>query len=664
MPVSVTLVWNDPITEAEQELVAITPIAIGRDSKKIATQKIPTRQQLILSSLQVSGYHALINWKDGKLTVTDQGSRNGTYVNGKHQNTSTLTDGDVIQVGPYQITVIRTKWPSRTISIFSSKEEPRKAVFPPCWFIEADSVALGELAKDRLLIEERDFAAIGGGLGSFVWTNLLRVSGARPEQIKVLGKLQLDETGNIRPAEQQKPYWNYKQLCEFSQIPAHERLRSNSDSCPDNIWGWPSYALRESWRDFIRGNLNSSLRYLWQVFAEPTLAETYTPKSGNVFASIDREAKRIGWDRMFHYGDVRAIRKTNDGRYAIAYSLSSAKGKEYAYLVARYIHLAIGYPALRYLPLVTAYREKTEERFNDRLVVNAYEGHEHVYSALEERRGGAVVIQGRGIVASRIIQKIYETRNRDDCKINIIHLMRSPVPKGHKFEQAQRPVKHHQEQQPFNWPKACWGGELREMLENANPEERKRLLSEWGGTSTADRRDWQRIIDEGIEAGWYKVIFGEIKDLNREGKKLRIDYLEKSEGRDTGQQTIRADFLVDATGLTNEIQASPLLNDLVNHYKLDLNPTKRLFVTNSFEANGMRNGSGRLYASGAMTLGGPYAAVDSFLGLQYAALCSVDDLVSAGAPGINVLNRFGSFQQWLRWVMNQTPEGKNVKADL
>ncbi len=57
--------------------------------------------------------------------------------------------------------------------------------------------------------------------------------------------------------------------------------------------GLTYYALREAWRDCSKGQINSALKYLWQVFAEPTFAETYTPRAGNVFDSIDREAKRI-----------------------------------------------------------------------------------------------------------------------------------------------------------------------------------------------------------------------------------------------------------------------------------------------------------------------------------------------------------------------------------
>ncbi len=68
------------------------------------------------------------------------------------------------------------------------------------------------------------------------------------------------------------------------------------------------------------------------------------------------------------------------------------------------------------------------------------------------------MIRGRGIVASRIIQRIYEARKRNR-NIAVLHLMQSPKPQGNKFQNTQRLVKNHQFQ-PFNWPKACSGGEL------------------------------------------------------------------------------------------------------------------------------------------------------------------------------------------------------------
>jgi hypothetical protein len=78
-------------------------------------------------------------------------------------------------------------------------------------------------------------------------------------------------------------------------------------------------------------------------------------------------------------------------------------------------------------------------------------------------------------------------------------------------------------------------------------------------------------------------------------------------------------------------------------------------VSNDFELVEMRGSRGQMYAAGAITLGGPYAAVDSFLGLQYAALRAVHAIAATKAPGLHHLNFVSSLLQWLKWVRNQSP---------
>jgi pSer/pThr/pTyr-binding forkhead associated (FHA) protein len=389
------------------------------------------------------------------------------------------------------------------------------------------------------------------------------------------------------------------------------------------------------------------LGYLWQVFAEPDVVQTYTPKASNVFDSIDREARRIGWQHIFKYGSVRAIRKTTDGRYAIALSRTTTGQRHHAFYLARYLHLATGYPAIKFLPDLQAYREKTGDF---KTVVNAYEPHDHVYQQLEQQ-GGTVMIRGRGIVASRIIQRVYEARQRNP-KIRLINLMRSPKPKGNTFGFSERPVEHHLEFQPFNWPKACWGGELRYQLESADPQTRQRLLSDWGGTTTADRTDWREIVDEGISQGWYVIEFGEVEQVEPEAQGV-VTYIKNKSYE--GTMRIEANFIIDATGLDADVTASPLLHDLLTHYHLPLNSLGRLAVSNSFEVEAMRTQRGQMYAAGAITLGGPYAAVDSFLGLQYIALRIIEAMAVHHPPRLGRLNALRSLSQWLKWVRNESP---------
>ena len=78
-------------------------------------------------------------------------------------------------------------------------------------------------------------------------------------------------------------------------------------------------------------------------------------------------------------------------------------------------------------------------------------------------------------------------------------------------------------------------------------------------------------------------------------------------------------------------------------------------VSNAFEIEGLRNGSGRVYAAGQVTAGGPYLAVDSFLGLQYAALRSVDDIGANRLTAMRPIGPARSAIQWLRWCAGSTP---------
>ena len=654
----IELTWENPVTGEYHQQVYDLPLALGRDASKIPD--LHDGQQLskaIFNSSNVSKYHALINFSYGNLSLQDF-SMNGTKVNTKsiYQSSCTLNYGDVIEIRPYKITfkIITTSSPTPTninslqvpppTIIFNPENDspdPHITVstipissFPPPQFLQPRQVNVQQLHTTGDPVEEGwDYLALGGGLGSFAWVNHLRIYGVSSEKIAVVG---LDT----------KPYGRYQRLCQNSQIPMHERLRSGSDSCPDNIWGWPGYAWREAWQDLLNGRLTLATRCLWQVFAEPVLVDTYTPKSGKVFDSIDREAQRIGWSDMFRYGRIRNIRQTDDDRYAIAYSVPEEKTRQHRYIVGKYIHISTGYPAIRFLKDLQEYRATTGDF---KSVVNAYEKHGHVYGQLQ-KNGGTVIIRGKGIVASRIIQRIYEVRQKNS-HIIIIHVTRTRTPEGAKFGLAQRKVDNHWEFQPYNWPKSLWGGDLRGILESASPQKREQLLKDWGGTTTADRSDWRRMIQQGLDEGWYFLHFGTVEKVERNSAGKPLTFLRT----ETGLLEVEADFIIDCTGLEANPKDNPLFKDLIDRYNLPLNPFGRLQVKNDFEIHEMLNGKGRMYTAGVLTLGGPYAPVDSFLGLQYAAQRSVDSLVRNKAPNLKYLDGVGSFWQWCKWALNQEP---------
>ena len=501
------------------------------------------------------------------------------------------------------------------------------------------------LAAAGLEVKAADYVALGGGMGSFVFVDLLRNAGVQTTQIAIIGN-------------EEQPYGRYERLTRHSQIPKHERIRSNSESCPDNIWGFPGYAVREAWTAFSQGHVGEAVGPIWAILGEPVIATTYTPKLGYVFQTMDREARRIGWTQMHQRGRIRAIRKTDEGRLVAIISTSDEHGHKHIAVAGRFLHLAVGYPAIELLPDLTEYREKYEKPVtigrNDQMprVIAAYESHDHVYAYLREH-GGTVLLRGRGIVASRVIQRLVEERqiNKD---IIIVHLHRSRITKGHKFGLSRRAVDHQFEFQPFNWPKACWGGEYRDLLERSSDDERKRLLDAWGGTTTASRPDWRRMVRQGTEEGWYRAEFGVVREV-KPTTDGRVSTIVDSRLAGGGSLDLTADFVIDCTGLEASPERAPFIADLYKTYGLAHNPRNRLAVTNEFEIAELRHGDSKGYAAGALTLGGPHAGVDTFLALQYCAVTSVRAMRTQKAPGLRSLAGLYSFGQWLKWAKGQAP---------
>jgi len=645
---------------------------------------------IVLSSARVSRHHARIDITDEGATLEDLGSSNGTLVNEEKITRTGLSHGDVVSIagsifsverfgpepalGVDSATIFldatqiqdpdatavagapaasRAQRPDGTVAVpvrpqtavSTPTAEPRVSVSALPRGVVSDEMLRSPIISERALVENAvevqtaEVVSVGGGLGSFVLMDLLRNAGMSTADLVAIGT----ET---------RPHARYERLCQNSQIPPHERLRSNSDSCPDNVWGFPGYAVREGFSSLGRGDLKNALSVFWSVFGEPALAQTYTPRTDQVFPSIDREAARIGWQQILQLGRVRAIRKTEEGRIVAIVSRTDISGggdRRHVAIAGRAIHVAIGYPAIQLLPDLSAFREAYGGQ--DR-VVNAYEEHDQVYAQLRQR-GGVVLLRGRGIVASRIIQRLWEER-RTNPNIKVVHLHRSRLAKGHTFGRTRRKVENEFEFQPFNWPKSCWTGEYRDILASASEEQRKGLLAAWGGTTTASRRDWRKIVQEGLSEGWYRPEYGSVQEVTP-GANNRIVTRIQSSQAGGGVINLEADFVIDCTGLVASPVRSPLLADLMQTYQLPLSVAGRLPVANTFEIPQLRHHNSRLYAAGAMTLGGPQAAVDSFLGLQYAALAAFDDMLQLNLRGLRNLNGMYSFRQWTKWARGVAP---------
>ncbi len=468
--------------------------------------------------------------------------------------------------------------------------------------------------------------SVGGGIGSFVTVDYLRIAGVPPERVRVLSNLDF-------------PWQTYEYLTRVSQIPRVERIRSDSASRPDNIWGFPSYAVAEAVRE-------RTLRPLWQVLVEPIWADYYTPKAGQVFAGLEREAKRIGYQQMMVKGQIRMVRRRRGGGYfsILTPPAGSTPTRRVAYQ-SQFVHLAVGYPGLRFLPELQEFRTEHQDFHH---VVSAYEDHEHIYD-LARTRPIVVMLRGGGIVASRVLQRLMDDREKYGLKTEIVHLFRTYVTTSHGPNAwNRRKGGHGFAYQGFNYPKSVWGGQLKTKMRRLEGDQRAAAYKLMGGTNTPRRRRWQTQMAQGREGGWYRTMSGTVDQMMLKDGKV-VSMVKTS----TGVTEVSADFVIDCTGLEADISEHRVLADLLEHSGAGRNPVGRLDVERTFELHGAASGSGVIYASGATTLGGYFPGVDTFLGLQIAAQEITDDLARRG-----FCRRIGplrSTAQWLRWARGQEP---------
>lgn len=474
------------------------------------------------------------------------------------------------------------------------------------------------LVDAGLPIVDAHFVTIGGGLGSFAVVDFLRIAGLDPSQIRILSTLAA-------------PYESFAALVAASQLTPDDRMRSDSSSRINNIWGWPGYALSEAWTE-------RTLLPVWKVLTEPLLSEYFTPRVRTVIDGVKREAARIGWEEMRVRCRAEVVRRRADGGYFVL--ARSPDGKAVPYR-CQHVHIALGHPGPCLLPEVVAFRERHR---NAPHVVHAYEPHEQVYERLI-RSPGRVVLRGSGITASRILERLIDDRDQSGAQTEILHVFRRYVQKASGPWWFRRPGGQGFSYQPFNFPKAAGGGQLRQKMLALSNEERARLTVSMGGTTTAWRRQWQKHLARGRREGWYRTHQGAITNLcvNASG---RLSFLLSGERMD-------ADVLIDATGVEADVRKHSLIADLLDQGGAALNALGRLEVEPNFELRRMRSGAGRMYVTGAATLGGAMAPVDSFLGLTHAAMEITDDLAEMGTcefPGV-----LRSMTQWWRWMRNQRP---------
>lgn len=388
------------------------------------------------------------------------------------------------------------------------------------------------------------------------------------------------------------------------------------------------------------------MRPLWHVLTEPLFGEHFAPRVGQVIAAMARESARIRYPDMVVAGQVRMVRRRAAGGYFTVLTPPEATaGTKRIAFRSGYVHLALGYAGLKFLPDLQAYRLSNRAPHR---VVNAYEPHEHVYDQLR-RRPGTVMVRGSGMVAARVLQRLIEERDVHGLQTRIVHIFDTYVagPTGERF--MRRRGGDGFAYQPFDEPKAVWGGQLRDRARKTEGAERVAFYESLGGASTPLRRRWQAQLAAARAQGWYSTLEGEVEALDSGVDDVITARIQ------TGASVLMAEasFVIDCAGLESDITEQRILADLLKHSGASRNPLGRLDVEPTFEVRGTRSGRGRLYASGAATHGGYLPGVDTFLGLQIAAQEIADDLTSDG-----FCRRLGptrSVRQWLRWAADSAP---------
>jgi DNA-directed RNA polymerase subunit RPC12/RpoP len=70
-------------------------IRIGRTVDGLNAIRVPATCQ------KVSRNHAIIRWRDGSVTIDDNGSSNGTFVNGQRVTSAVITENDTVTLGGF-----------------------------------------------------------------------------------------------------------------------------------------------------------------------------------------------------------------------------------------------------------------------------------------------------------------------------------------------------------------------------------------------------------------------------------------------------------------------------------------------------------------------------------------------------------------------------------
>ena len=299
---------------------------------------------------------------------------------------------------------------------------------------------------------------------------------------------------------------------------------------------------------------------------------------------------------MLAKGLVRMVRRRYGGGYfTILTPPEGATATKRVAFRSQFVHVAVGYPGLKFLPELQEYRTQHNDY---RHVVNAYEAHEHVYERLQQypsHRAGARRRHRRLAGAAAADGRPAAARAPTPDRPPLPHLHQRPQRRQHRQPAQQTSVFMRRRgadgwaYQGFNYPKSVWGGQLKKQMRKLEGEERAKLYKTMGGTNTPYRRYWQKQMKQGRSEGWYQLVVGTVDQMTPKSTPSG-DRIVSHVRTPQGVVPIEADFVIDCTGLEADIAEHRLLKDLLEHGGAGRNPVGRLDVDRTFELKGTRVG--------------------------------------------------------------------------
>ncbi|WP_460852530.1 FAD/NAD(P)-binding protein [Nocardioides montaniterrae] len=471
-----------------------------------------------------------------------------------------------------------------------------------------------QLAAQKIPVTQVKVVSIGGGLGSFALVDRLRIGGVPAGDIAVV-------------SAHRQPVGAFLERSTSSGLFLDDRLRSDSRARIDNPWGFPGYAAGEAWS-------SRSVKPLLGAIGRPLAKQPYTPTVRRMNSAVTREGHRIGWSRMTVVAQAEYLFKRAGGGYFVI----CRKDGRLAALQCDHVHLALGAPG----PTITPEADEFRTGDEDGRVRHVYEEHEDVIESLAAS-GGSVVVRGAGTSAANLLRRIGAAREVNGADIHVWHLMRRwPVADDIRPEDS---VGLGFVRQDLDFPRSAYGGELGDRIRATEDEdERIRLIEQLGATTSPFHGETERVLASGRHEGWYDAVVGQVESFMPRGAKVVASVrLENGE-----EMALAADHVLDATGLERRADHHGLVADLLRFNDVSLNRLGGLRVDEVFGVTGGTSGEGRMFASGATARGGHYGPVDSFAGMQYAALTIADQLAAAGIG--RRLGPLRSLRGWLGWM--------------